>query len=246
MSLGRRNIEIIHTWNVFSEKVELLCQAHYVIDELKESLHTCKCQNATKQETTSTEPEILTRWSSLSSLKSLDSVISLLPTHDPRKTSGNRDRGLTMDNPDMRKHDEIKRENSQLRTQVDECKILLRTITTASRKLALAYAEHDDEGLFDLVTENIKVMSSILNGNVTWWMYQWCNREVKAFCWFYCFGKRQKKVPWKHVIRRITWIIKYFAQCCWNWPCTFVFFSLWTSIIWLITFNSMLLHWMLN
>ena len=152
--------------NNFSEKVELLCQAHYVIDELQKSLHTCKCKNFNTQETASTEPEILTRWSSLSSLKSLDSVISLLPAHEPHKTSNIKIVG-PLDNPDMRKHDDINRENRRLRTQVDECKILLRTITAASRKVALAYAEHDDEGLFDLVTENIKVMSSILNGNVT-------------------------------------------------------------------------------
>ena len=54
-----------------------------------------------------------------------------------------------------------------LRKQVDESKTLLRTITSATRRLSTIYAKYDDEGLFDLLTENMKVMSSILNGNVS-------------------------------------------------------------------------------
>ena len=89
---------------------------------------------------------------------------------------------------DMRKRDTVERENRILKKQVDECKIVLGTITTASRRVAaiysqssllmtfmiLAHSQHlvsflkyDEEGLFDLLTENMKVMRSILNGNVT-------------------------------------------------------------------------------
>ena len=72
------------------------------------------------------------------------------------------------DNPEMmRKHDQINREVRTLRKQIDESKTLLRTMTTASRRLTSIYAKYDDEGLFDLLTENMKVMSSILNGNVS-------------------------------------------------------------------------------
>ena len=67
----------------------------------------------------------------------------------------------------MRKHDQINCEVGMLRKQVDESKTLLRTITSATRRLSTIYAKYDDEGLFDLLTENMKVMSSILNGNVS-------------------------------------------------------------------------------
>ena len=91
-------------------------------------------------------------------------------------------------NFDLRKRDTVERENQVLKKQVDECKIVLGTIITASRRVTAIYSQlgllksfycatkdqnlisfvkYDEEGLFDLLTENMKVMRSILNGNVT-------------------------------------------------------------------------------